>query len=167
MEKIVWLVLGGTTLAAAVFAANRRWALRTARWALGLLMIGGGALVNAVYLATGTSFASFADAAHFAFIRDTWHAVVAPHQIPFITLLIIFEAAAGILVVSGGTRAQAGLLGLIGMHIGLLGFGWIFTIWAAIMLPTFVLLLQAERHWARQPPRRTTAGRPGNLSWAG
>jgi hypothetical protein len=150
MEKIAWLVLGGTTFAAALLAAKRVRALRIGRWALGVLMICGGALVNAIYLATGTSFGNFADAAHFAFIRDTWHLVVAPHQILFIMLLIVFEAAAGALVLSGGTRAQIGFLGLIGMHIGLLGFGWVLTIWAAFMIPAFVLLLRAERRWAVQ-----------------
>jgi hypothetical protein len=152
MEKIVWLVLGSTTFAAALFAAKSMRALRIGRRALGGLMIGGGALVNAIYLASGTSFSSFADAAHFAFIRGTWHSVVAPQQTLFITLLIVLEAAAGVLVLSGGPRAQMGLLGLIGMHIGLLGFGWVFTIWAAIMIPAFVLLLRAERRWARQRP---------------
>jgi hypothetical protein len=161
MVQIVWVVLGSTAFAAALFAATSMRGLRIGRWALGVLMIGGGALVNAVYLATGTSYGGFADAAHFAFIRDTWHSVVAPHQILFITLLIVFEAAAGALVLSGGSRAQAGLLGLIGMHIGLLGFGWIMTIWAAFMLPAFVLLLRAERRWTRQRPPRTGEDQPG------
>jgi hypothetical protein len=90
MEKIVWLMLGSTTFAAALFAAKSMRALRIGRRALGGLMIGGGALVNAIYLASGTSFSSFADAAHFAFIRGTWHSVVAPQQTLFITLLIVF-----------------------------------------------------------------------------
>lgn len=167
MEKIVWLVFGGTTFGAALLAARSRRALHVGRWALGVLMVGGGALVNAVYLVSGTDFGSFADAAHFAFIRDTWHLVVAPHQILFITLLIVFEATAGALILSGGAWAQAGLLGLIGMHIGLLGFGWIFTIWAAIILPAFALLLRAERSWARKRPEGTSGQqRSGKLASA-
>src|SRR5690348_9691287 len=59
MEKIVWLMLGSTTFAAALFAAKSMRALRIGRRALGGLMIGGGALVNAIYLASGTSFSSF------------------------------------------------------------------------------------------------------------
>jgi hypothetical protein len=167
MERIVWLVLGGTTFAAALYAAKSMRALRIGRWALGLLMIGGGALVNAVYLATGKDFGGFADAAHVAFIRDTWHAVVAPRQALFIMLLIVFEAAAGALVLSGGTRAQVGLLSLIGMHIGLLGFGWVSTIWAAFMIPAFMMLLRAERRWARQPPQSTGRRGPQRLASAG
>jgi hypothetical protein len=42
MEKIVWLVLGGTTVAAALFAVKSIRALRAGRWAPGVLMIGGG-----------------------------------------------------------------------------------------------------------------------------
>jgi hypothetical protein len=42
MERIVWLVLGGTTVAAALSAVKSIWALRAARWALGVLMLGGG-----------------------------------------------------------------------------------------------------------------------------
>lgn len=38
----MWLVLGGTTVAAALFAVKSIRALRAGRWALGVLMLGGG-----------------------------------------------------------------------------------------------------------------------------
>ncbi len=51
----------------------------------------------------------------------------------------------------GGRKAQLGYLSLIGMHIGLLPFGWVpFTFWAVPMLVTFVLLFRAEGHHHRQ-----------------
>jgi hypothetical protein len=132
MEKIAWLVLGGTTFVAALFAYRSRRALYVARGALGLLMVGAGALVNLIYLVTGSDYANFADAAHFAFIRDTWRSVVAPHQGLFVTLLIVFEATVGLLILSGGRKTQVGLVGLIGMQLGLLVFGWVLTIWALV-----------------------------------
>jgi hypothetical protein len=98
MEKIAWLVLGSVTLVAAVFAGRNRRALYVGRAALGMLYLGAGALVNAVYLATGESYADFADAAHFSFVRDTWRSLVVPNHGFFISLLIAFEVAVGVLI---------------------------------------------------------------------
>jgi hypothetical protein len=52
--KIAWLVLGIATFVMAVRAGRSRPALYVGRVALGVLYVGAGALVNAVYLATGT-----------------------------------------------------------------------------------------------------------------
>jgi len=146
MEKILWLILGSVALIAALRARKSRRALIVGRVAVGTLMIGAGALVNAVYLATALDWTTFADTAHIDFVRDTWRSLVAPNDLVFITLLIAFEATAGVLVLQGGRKAQVGYLALIGMHIGLLPFGWISTAWAAVMLVAFTLLFRAERH---------------------
>lgn len=151
MVQILWLVLGGTAFVAALFAGRRRRAMYVARAALGALYLGAGALVNAIFLATGVDYSDFADDAHFAYVHDTWRSVVAPNQDVFITLLVIFEVLVGALILSGGRRTQAGLWGAIAMHIGLLPFGWILTVWSVLMLTTFVLLLRAERHPASLP----------------
>jgi hypothetical protein len=148
VEKILWLVLGGVTFVAALRAGRSIRALQVARVALGLLYVGAGALVNAVYLAIGTDYANFADSAHFTFVRDTWQSVVAPNQGVFITLLVTFEAAVGVLILSGGNGTQVGLWGAMSMHVGLLLFGWILSVWSIVMLVALVLLLRAER---RQP----------------
>jgi len=104
-------------------------------------------LVHAFYLATGASYASFADAAHLSFVRTAWHAVVAPHQTFFIGLLILFEAVVGVLVLLGGRRAQLGMVGILGMQACLLLFGWVITMFAAVMLVAVGLLLRAQlRH---------------------
>ena len=145
MEKIAWLVLGPLALAAAVRASNSPRALHVGRLALGTLFIGAGALVNLWYLLTGADYGTFADAAHLAFVRDTWHSVVAPHQALFIGLLIAYEIMIGVLILSGGRRTELGLIGAIGMHVGLLVFGWVLTIWAVAMLVAFGLLLRAQR----------------------
>ena len=157
MEKIMWLVLGGTAFGAALKAGHNRRAMYVGRWALGVLFIAFGAAVNAIYLATGTDYyEDFANQSPFPFVRDTWESLVLPNQGFFISLLIIAEATAGVLVLSGGRWTQLGLIALIGFHLGQLAFGGVLWIWAPLMLITLVLLLRAERQTgpglgARQP----------------
>ena len=102
MEKIAWLVLGAVALAASFRAGGSSRALSVGRAALGALFIGAGALVNLFYLLTGTDYGTFADAAHLAFVRNTWHSVVAPRQALFIGLLIAYEITIGVLILNGG-----------------------------------------------------------------
>ena len=78
-------------------------------------------------------------------MRDTWASLVVPHLELFITLLIVAEATAGALILSGGRRTHAGLMMLIGFHVGQLAFGGVLWGWAPIMLVTLTLLLRAER----------------------
>ncbi len=146
MEKIAWLVLGGVTFVAALRAGSSLRAMYVGRAALGVLFIVFGALVNAIYLiAQPQYYATFADASPFPFVTDTWNTLVLPHETFFITVLIIFEATAGVLILSGGRWTQIGLIGLIGFHVGQLAFGGVLWPWAAVMLTALVLLLRAER----------------------
>lgn len=116
------------------------------RAAVGLLFIAFGAIVNAIYLAMDNGYYDdFANASPFAFVRDTWHSLVLPHQGLFIGLLIVFEGVAGCLVLLGGHWTQAGLAVLIGFHIGQLAFGGVLWPWAVMMLVALSLLLRAER----------------------
>lgn len=147
MEKIMWLVLGGVVFVAALRAGHSVRAMHVARWAQGALFIAFGAAVNAIYLALGTGYyADFADPSPFPFVRDTWESLVVPNQGSFIGLLIVAEATAGVLILSGGRRTQIGLMGLIGFHVGQLAFGGLLWIWSPLMLAAFTLLLRAERH---------------------
>ena len=149
MEKIMWLVLGGIAFVAALRANQSPRAMRVDRWALAVLFILFGAIVNAIYLAMGTDYyANFAGSSPFPFVRETWESLVLPNQGFFIALLIVFEATMGLLVLCGGRWTQAGLIGLIGFHIGQLAFGGVLWIWAPLMLLTLVLLLRAERHYS-------------------
>jgi hypothetical protein len=146
MEKIMWLALGGVAVGAALRAARSQRAMLVGRWALGVLMIVFGAVVNAIYLVVEADYyADFADPSPFAFVRDTWATLVVPNTSIFITLLIIFEAVAGAMILSGGRRTQAGLVALMAFHVGQLAFGGVMWIWAPVMLITFWLLLRAER----------------------
>lgn len=151
MEKIMWLVLGGTAFVASLRATRSRRARYVGRWALGILFIAFGAVTNAVYLATAPEYYErFAVTSPIRFVRDTWESLVIPHQAFFITLLIIAEAVAGMLVLSGGRRTQFGLVLLIGFHVGQLPFGGVLWVWAPLMLLTLALLLGAERRALRQ-----------------
>jgi hypothetical protein len=144
MEAILWLACGVTTVVAGLLAARSRRAMYAGRVAVGVLMLFGGALVNAVYLATGRDYAGFADPAHFGWVTNAWRAVVAPNQVLFISLLVVFEAAVGVLILSGGRRTRIGLVGAILFHSALWLFGWYETVWAIVMLPPMLLLLRAE-----------------------
>ena len=146
MEKIMWLVLGATTFVAALRAGRSSRALYVARVSLGVLFIAFGAAVNTVYLVTDPDgYKGFADTSPFPFVQNTWQSLVVPNLAWFITLLIVCEAVAGALILSGGRRTQVGLLALIGFHLGQLAFGWMLWPWAILMLVTLVLLLRAER----------------------
>lgn len=149
MEKIMWLVLGGIAFVAALRAGHSQRALHIGRWAIGILFVVFGAAVNAAYLAAGSGYYdAFAEPSPFAFVRSTWESVVLPHQVFFISLLILAEATAGLLVLAGGRWTQVGLIALIGFHIGQLAFGGVMWVWAPLMLVTLVLLLRAERQAA-------------------
>jgi hypothetical protein len=51
-------------------------------------------------------------------------------------------------------------VGVIGKHLGLLAFGWVLTVWAAVMLAALVLLLRAERRCERLAGRAAAAAAP-------
>jgi hypothetical protein len=152
-----WVLLGAVTLVAAIRARKSRRALLVGRLALGTLFVLAGALVNAVFLATGTDYTGFADLSFLPFVRDTWRSVVAPNQVLFIGLLIAFEATAGVLVLLGGKRAELGMLAILGFHVGLLFFGLPFWTWAIPMLVAVGLLLRAQRSANRAAATAETA----------
>jgi hypothetical protein len=145
---ILWTLCGIATLPAAVLAGrSRRWRY-LGRAAVGVLFIFGGALAHLVNLVTNASYASFADPALFAWVRDVWRTVVPPSHLVVIGLLAIFEAAVGVLVISDGRRTQLGYAAVIAFYLALWLFGWIETVWCIVMIPAMVLLLLAERRAA-------------------
>ena len=161
MEKIMWLVLGTTSLVAALQADRSPRAMYVARAALATLFIVFGALVNAIYLAVGTDdYVAFAAGSPFAFVRETWQSVFIPNQTFFIILLIAAEATAGALIIVGGRWMEAALLALMAFHTGQLLMSWFLWLWAIPMLMTFALLLRAARRsrtdrlTVHAPPRR-------------
>jgi hypothetical protein len=149
--QILWLACGVTTIVAGVLANRSRRARYVARAAVGVLFILGGALLHVINLATGVDYAGFADPAHFAWVTDAWRAVVAPNQVLFIGLLVVFEATVGALTLSGGRRTQLGCVGVIGFYLALWLFGWFETVWIVTQVPPMLLLLRAERRAATAP----------------
>ncbi len=157
---ILWSVCWATAVVAAVLSVRSHRAMLVGRIAVGVLMLVGGAAFNAVQLATGSDYAGFADPAHFRWVTDAWDAVVVPHPVPWISLLALFEATVGVLVLSGGRRTRVGYVGAIAFHALLWLFGWFETVYCLLMLPALVLLLLAERRAARPAPTTPPAGRP-------
>ena len=134
------------------------------RISTGLLMLLGGAAVNATSLAVGVSYADFADDAKFGWVTDAWRAVVPGHAVLLIGLLVAFEATVGVMILLGGRRVQAGLVGAIAFHVCLaLFFSWFFTIYGLAMLLPLIMLLRAERRATTSPahPRQKQPAQVG------
>lgn len=143
--QLLWLVCGVVTIIAAVLATrSRRWRY-AGRAAVGVLFIVGGALLHVINLATGADYSNFADPAHFEWVTDAWRAVVAPNHVLFIGLLAVFEAAVGVLAISGGRWTQLGYVGVVAFYLALWLFGWIETVWVVAMVAPMLMLLRAER----------------------
>jgi len=154
---IVWTACWLTTVVCAVLAARSPRAVRVGRIAVGVLMLVGGALFNAVTLAQDNDYADFADPSPFPWITRTWRAVVPPQHVVLIGLLVVFEAVVGLLLLSGGRRARLGYVCAIGFHLLLWLFGWFELGYCLLMLPALVLLLRAER-------REAAAGEPAPVA---
>ena len=142
---MLWTACGLVTIVAAVLAGrSARWR-QVGRVTTGVLFLIGGALVHVINLSTRGDYAGFADPALFQWVTDSWRAVVGPHQLFFIGLLIVFEATVGLLVISGGRRTQLGYLGIIAFYLALWLFGPIEAVFVLVMLVPMFLLLRAER----------------------
>jgi hypothetical protein len=151
----VWVLCGVATVVAGVLARRSpRW-LFVGRVATGTLFIVGGALVHLTNLVGGGDYAEFADPAHFAWVTDTWRAVVPPNQTVLIGLLALFEATVGVLALMGGRKTQLGYIGVLAFYSALWLFGWFETIWVLAMIPPLLALLRAERR--SQPEIRSRA----------
>ena len=168
--EIVFFALAIPAFIADVLAGVSDRARHIGRICTGLLMLLGGAAVNAISLAVGVDYADFADDAKFGWVTDAWRAIVPGQDVLLIGLLVVFEAAVGVLILSGGRLAQVGLVGAIAFHVCLaLFFSWFFTVYGLAMLLPLVMLLRAERRAAaaathsQQPAqvgrRRLTPGR--------
>jgi hypothetical protein len=150
--EIVFFALAIPAFIADVLAGVSDRARQIGRICTGLLMLLGGAAVNATSLAVGVDYADFADDAKFGWVTDAWRAVVPPHDVLLIGLLVVFEATVGVMILSGGRLAQVGLVGAIAFHVCLaLFFSWFFTVYGLAMLLPLVMLLRAERLAAAAP----------------
>ena len=152
---IVWTACCLTAIVCSVLARRSRRARRLGRLAVGVLMLIGGALFNAVQLVQGNDYADFANPSPFPWITSTWRSVVPPNHVALIGLLVAFEAIAGVLLLRGGTSTQLGYTAVIAFHSLLWLFGWFEAVYCLLMLPALALLWRAEhRAQVARPPQR-------------
>ena len=118
-----------------------------------MVMLVGGALLNTAYLVVGNDYSVSMDASWFPWMTETWRAVVRPNHDLLISLLILFEAAVGVLILSGGAHdaARACLCDRVPSRTMRDGLGA--TLYALAMLAGLVLLLRAVRRAASAQAR--------------
>ena len=145
MLPVVWAGLAVVIVGAAMRSTRQAGARRVGRLAFGALYLGAGAFVNAMFVVRGDDYETFADGAAIDFVRDTWRSLVVPNHHVFIWLLIAFEAAVGVLALTGGRRTQLAYALAIAFHVALLSFGWGFALWVVPMVWALARLLRAER----------------------
>jgi hypothetical protein len=146
---VIWFGLGLVIVICGLRAARSRRAYVAGVTAVSLLWVVAGAAVNAYFLARGDDYSGFADGASTSFVRETWESVVVPNHGQFIGLLIVFEAAAGALVLVEGRVRQVALVLLIGFNVALLAFGWGYLVWSVPMVVALSALWRADRVWRR------------------
>lgn len=148
MLQAGWLLLGAMTIGGALGARRSLRSYRLALGALSALYLGLGAAANAAFLLVGSTYAQFAEASQFAFVRDTWESLVVPHERLFITALVLFEAAVGVLLLVGGRARQVALVLIAAFNVAVLAFSWWYAPWSVPMVVAVVLLLRAGRTWS-------------------
>lgn len=146
---ILWSVCWALAVVSGVLAIRSRRAMYVGRITVGVLMLLGGAVFNSIQLVSGNDYRDFADESYVAWVTSAWQAVVPPAHGVLIGLLIFFEAAVGVLILSGGPRTQLGYLGAIAFHLALWLFSWFLTVYCLLMVPALILLLLAERRATR------------------
>jgi hypothetical protein len=155
ISMVVFYVLAVPAFIGDVLAGMSRRARYIGRMGTGLMMLLGGAGVNASFLASGYNYGDFANDAKFGWVTQAWQAVMPANYLLLIGLLITFEAVVGLLILWGGRPAQVGLVCAISFHVALgLFFSWFLTWYAVVMLVALALLLRAELRPSFQPAVR-------------
>jgi hypothetical protein len=98
----------------------------------------GSAVTHLILVSTApSSYDSFADGSWLPFVRHAWRSVLVPNVGYLIPVLIAFEAAVGVLILSRRYR-RTGIAAAIAFNAALIMFGWGFCIWS---VPAVALLL--------------------------
>jgi hypothetical protein len=119
---------------------NRWWAR-----AFGGLFLAGTATHIILLTTRPSSYDSFADGSWWPFIGHAWRSVLVPNVHYLIPLLVLFEAAIGLLILSRAYR-RIGIGAAIAFNAALVLFGWGFCLWS---VPVIALLL---RFWYLESP---------------
>jgi hypothetical protein len=132
---------------------NRWWAR-----AFGGLFLAGTATHIILLTARPSSYGSFADGSWWPFIAHAWRSVLVPNVHYLIPLLVLFEAAVGLLILSRAYR-RIGIGAAIGFNGALILFGWGFCLWS---VPVTALLL---RFWYLEsaPSHRSDEEQAGHV----
>ena len=160
MLPLLWVACA-IAIAAAAIRSRHDDTRRFGRVAVAVLYLAAGAAVNTWYLLRGDDYDGFADASPIPFVRDTWQSLVVPDHDIFISVLIAFELAVGVLAVLGGKRTQLAYVAAIAFHVALLSFGWGFFLWSIPMIAALTTLLRAERSASVAAPALRVAHRAG------
>ena len=127
-----------------------------AQYAVGLFYLFGGPLIHLYYLNFNRQiYAGMADIA-WPLYQTVWTGMILPFLVPWVTLLILFEVVAGLLMLSHypkiATRGQ--LLGIF-FNLFLVPFWWVpFNVPNLLMAALHGVLFWAEWREARQLPSR-------------
>jgi hypothetical protein len=144
-----------STLARPETADRRRTLGRRGRLAVGCFFLWTGG-VHVGIVAAGTGFyRPFADHALLAFVRDGWAHVFMAAPTFFGLSLFAGETLLGLLLLSGGSRAEVGWVGVIAFHVLLMLFGVGFWVWSLPALAVLVLLARAD--WPSLSPGRNSS----------
>jgi hypothetical protein len=136
--------------------ANRWWAR-----AFGGMFLAGAATHIILVTTRPSSYGSFADGSWWPLIARAWRSVLLPNVHFLIPLLVLFEAAVGLLILSRAYR-RIGIAAAIAFNAALILFGWDFCLWS---VPVIVLLL---RFWYLESEARSmnAACNPGETDMA-
>ena len=110
-----------------------RWWARTFGW----IFLGSAATHLILVSAVPKSYDSFADGSWWSFVTHAWRSVLVPNVSYLIPVLIAFEAAVGVLILTRRYR-RTGIAAAIVFNAALILFGWGFCIWS---VPVIALLL--------------------------
>jgi hypothetical protein len=112
---------------------NRWWAR-----AFGGMFLAGAATHIVLVSTRPSSYDSFADGSWWPFIAHAWRSVLVPDVHYLIPLLVAYEAAVGLLILSRAHR-RIGIGAAIAFNAALILFGWGFCLWS---VPVIALLLR-------------------------
>jgi hypothetical protein len=113
----------------------------------------GGAAIHIILVTVGPgSFDSFARGSWWPFIADAWRSVLVPGVYYLISLLVVFEAVEGLLILSRAYR-RIGIGAAIAFNAALILFGWGFACGAFRSSPSCCASGTSNQRPAIEPAR--------------
>jgi hypothetical protein len=116
------------------------------RWVVGGFFLSTGGVHLGIVASSTAFYRHFADGALFPFVRDGWSGVFMAAPVVWGLCLFVGETLLGVLLLSGGTWARIGWVGVITFHVLLMLFGFGFWLWS---LPALAILVPLA--WADWP----------------